>query len=114
MIKRASASRKVAPSEASRPGSVRLFFLALPALGGKVSPGQLTSSAARGAVSTATAASREKLCSCVDHLREGNGADCAYKRGIGSTRRRSRCHGRGRSCPVRPRTCHGPIFAGVD
>ena len=47
MIKRESASRKVAPSQGSRPGSARLFFPALPALGGKDPPGQLTSSAAR-------------------------------------------------------------------
>jgi hypothetical protein len=47
MIKRASAAQKVATSEGSRPGA-SVCSLTLGALGGQVSPGQLTSGAAKG------------------------------------------------------------------
>ena len=46
MIKRASAARKVAISEGSRPGA-SACSLTLRALGGQVPPGQLTSGAAK-------------------------------------------------------------------
>jgi hypothetical protein len=75
MIKRASAARKVATGEGSRPGSTSLFVPTLRALGGQVPPGQLTSSSATGGISG-------ELCSCVDHLRGGDGAVCGYQRGI--------------------------------
>ena len=47
MIKRASAARKVATSEGSRPGASPCS-LTLRALGGQVPPGQVTSGAAKG------------------------------------------------------------------
>src|SRR5829696_5149955 len=58
LIKRASAARRVATSQGSRPGSIRLFFPTLRALGGQVPPGQLTSSAANVRGAPPPAASR--------------------------------------------------------
>jgi hypothetical protein len=72
MIKRASAARKVATSEGSRPGAS--LFSNTASAGWPGSAGPAHQRHREGAVSTATGGISGELCSCVDHHRDGDGA----------------------------------------
>ena len=77
MIKRASAARKVATSEGSRPGAAACSLTLRALWPGSAGPAHQRRR--EGAVSTATGGISGELCSCVDHHRDGDGAAAATR-----------------------------------